>query len=131
MSGGHHTDRLLFPSETDIPHHLVETSLKKLKLCTTSIENNFIALDLKPYPESKSGFQIICADIMLDDKGTPYILEINRRCGFSYGMKYDTIGVGDISTTEAASHWKKMNHKFSTDFFDWVCNSVIFPHFAN
>jgi hypothetical protein len=83
---------------------------------------------------------------MLDDKGTPYILEINRRCGFSYGMKYDaiTIGVGDISTNAitigvgdistdaaaAASHWKKMNHKFSTDFFDWVCQSVIFPHFA-
>lgn len=143
MSGGHHTDRLLFPSETDIPPHLIETALKKLKLCTTAIENNFTALDLRPYPESKSGFQIICADIMLNDKGTPYILEINRRCGFSYGMKYDAIaigvgndaiaiGVGDISTAaSAASHWKKMNHKFSTDFFDWVCHSVIFPHFEN
>ena len=147
MSGGHHTDRLLFPSETNIPPHLIETALKKLKLCTAAIENNFTALDLRPYPESKSGFQIICADIMLDDKGTPYILEINRRCGFSYGMKYDaiaigvgndaitsdaaTIGVGNISTAAAAaSHWKKMNHKFSTDFFDWVCHSVIFPHFS-
>jgi len=145
MSGGHHTDRLLFPSETDIPHHLVEIALKKLKLCTTAIENNFTALDLRPYPESKSGFQIICADIMLDDKGTPYILEINRRCGFSYGMKYDAtdIGVGDATSSEAiaigvgkaaasdTTHWKKMNHQFSTDFFDWVCQSVIFPHFEN
>ena len=123
MSGGHHTDRLLFPSETDIPPHLIATSLKKLKQCTTAIEDNFLALNLHPYPESKSGFQIICADIMLDDKGTPYILEINRRCGFSYGMKYDP---SEKNTED--SRWKKMNHQFSTEFFDWVCQSVIFPH---
>lgn len=131
MSGGHHTDRLLFPSETDIPPHLVEIALKNLKKCTTAIENNFTSLNLRPYPESKAGFQIICADIMLDDKGTPYILEINRRCGFSYGMKYEE-DLSKSDTTEldsAAILWKKMNHQFSTEFFDWICQSVIFPHF--
>jgi len=150
MSGGHHTDRLLFPSETDIPPHLIATSLKNLKQCTTAIEDNFLALNLSPYPESKSGFQIICADIMLDDKGTPYILEINRRCGFSYGMKYnesskanesskynesskasessESSDANNTSTSKEDTRWRQMNHHFSTEFFDWICQSVIFPH---
>jgi hypothetical protein len=137
MSGGHHTDRLLFPSETDIPEHLIKKSLIELKKCTTAIENNFLDLNLRPYPESKAGFQVVCADILLTEEGHPYILEINRRCGFSYGTAYETAQeTSPHGTAQEKSHssknnekWKKMNSKFSTDFFHWVYDSVIKPHF--
>jgi hypothetical protein len=135
MSGGHHTDRLLFPSETDIPEHLIKKSLIELKKCTTAIENNFLALNLRPYPESKAGFQVVCADILLTEDGHPYILEINRRCGFSYGTAYEGKAAYEDGTANKDIHktanekWKKMNTKFSTDFFHWVYNSVIQPHF--
>jgi len=92
---------------------------------------------LRPYPESKAGFQVVCADIMLNNEGRPYILEINRRCGFSYGTAYEAAAHGTAyeaaahiqEETLAAQKWKKMNHQFSLDFFNWVYKSVIYPHF--
>ena len=139
MSGGHHTDRLLFPEETDIPKHLVDKALLSLKECTDAVERNLLSMDLKPYPESKAGFQVICADLLVNDEGRAFILEINRRCGFSYGTAYkDNYGTAYKDNYGTAykdnygnekKRWEKMNQIFSTNFFKWVCKKVIFPHF--
>jgi hypothetical protein len=59
------------------------------------------------YPECSKGFEIFGADVMLNDKGEPFILEINAKIGYSedYGEK------------EGA---KKYHKQFSYDFFKWV-----------
>jgi hypothetical protein len=64
------------------------------------------------YPECDAGFEIFGADVMLDDKGNPYVLEINAKIGYSedHGQQ-----AGQVEFHKAFSH----------DFFNWVVDEFI------
>ena len=70
---------------------------------------------MEPYEESIAGFKIFCIDMMLDDTGHAWLIEINSQCGFSTGNNL--------------TNGKEYSHDFSSKFFDWILNSVIKSHF--
>lgn len=39
---------------------------------------------MRPYAESGAGFEVFGADIMIDEAGQPWLLEVNAKCGFTY-----------------------------------------------
>lgn len=98
--------------ESDLPPNTTFTSIN------TSIEKMFDEL-IKPilpkfelYPECDAGFEIFGADVMLDNEGNPYLLEINAKLG--YGEDY--------GQQEGQSEYYKV---FCHDFFNWIVDEFV------
>ena len=62
---------------------------------------------MKPYAESNAGFLIFSTRVLLTNNGDPYILN-------NYKIVYYT----------------QYSNLFSTKYFNWIANNVIFPHFG-
>lgn len=76
-TGGKYTEKLIHFSEIEKQY-----SVKFIKKCKKSIDDaiNSISLDsISLYPEQKAGFFIYGSDIMLDDTGYAWILELNSK----------------------------------------------------
>jgi len=106
---------------TDADFYFLESNLPPnttFKSINSAIETMFDQLitpilpKFEIYPECEAGFEIFGADVMLDDKGNPYVLEINAKIGYSedHGQQ-----AGQIEFHKAFSH----------DFFNWVVNEFI------
>ena len=68
---------------------------------------------IAPYPEAGAALEILGLDIMFDELGNGYLLEINSKVGFApMSFERDTHNV------------------FSAGMFNWVNTSVILPHFG-
>jgi hypothetical protein len=65
-----------------------------------------------PYPESKSAYEIFGADVVLDQEGKAWIIEVNTHAGYA------------INRTPA------IKSKVSNIMFDWQLRSVVLPHFG-
>ena len=68
---------------------------------------------IAPYPEAGAAMEILGLDIMFDQLGNAYLLEVNSKVGFA-PMAF-----------ERGTH-----NVFSDAMFAWVNNSVILPHFG-
>ena len=105
-----HDDDFYFPKE-DLPTGISFSDINK-KIDTMFHELIDPHLDqFEEYPECDAGFEIFGADVMLDHRGEPYVLEINAKIGYSedYGEKEGS---------------KEYHEKFSHDFFDYVINAI-------
>jgi hypothetical protein len=98
--------------ESDLP---TNTTFKSIN---TSIEKMFDELitpilpKFELYPECNAGFEIFGADVMLDDEGNPYLLEINAKIGYAkeYGQQ------------EGQAEYYK---SFCYDFFNWIVDEFV------
>jgi len=68
--------------------------------------------EFEEYPECDAGFEIFGADVMLNNNGDPFILEINAKIGYSedYGEKENS---------------DKYHKQFSHDLFNWIYDNFI------
>ena len=85
-------------------------NIEKLNTIIKFISNCLISVNMKPYAESNSGFLIFCSNIVFDHTGTPYIKVIYDYIIFIIKNIY--------------------NDQFNQKYFNWITNSVIFPHFG-
>ena len=108
-------DRIEWPNDFDLSEDLLVTCNQSLDLCVSEICKLIESISPKPYPESNSAFEIFGPDIIIDDTGRAWLLEINKKCGFGIVGEKDTWGV--------------FNKKRSQDFFSWVLDTIIFKHF--
>jgi hypothetical protein len=98
--------------ESDLPPNTTFTSIN------ASIEKMFDELitpilpKFELYPECDAGFEIFGADVMLDNKGNPYLLEINAKLG--YGEDY--------GQQEGQAEYYKV---FCHDFFNWIVDEFV------
>jgi hypothetical protein len=68
--------------------------------------------EFEEYPECDAGFEIFGADVILNNKGEPFILEINAKIGYS----------ADYGEKDGA---RQYHEEFSHDFFNWVYDNFI------
>jgi len=68
--------------------------------------------EFEEYPECDAGFEIFGADVILNNRGDPFILEVNAKIGYSE----------DYGEREGA---KEYHQKFSHDLFDWIYDHFI------
>ena len=68
---------------------------------------------IAPYPEAGAALEILGLDIMFDELGNAYLLEINSKVGFA-PMIFE----------------RETHNIFSSLMFNWVNTSVILPHFG-
>ena len=114
LTGGHtHHKRYFwykdFLSTYDKP--FLEKCQTELEACNKMICKLLSSVDIKPYPESKAGFEIYCADLLITDDARVYLLEINNRCG-----------MGAAGQNEGK---KEYLDTFSKKFFEWVLNHIL------
>lgn len=74
-----------------------------IKDCMINYVSKILEEVCKPYPESKNAFEVFGCDFMVRDNGTPVLLEVNDRIGFSFKI-----------------HEKKM--EFCKKYFNEVCD---------
>ena len=114
LSDGHNTvKRYFWPEDFKEEYdtaflHKCQTSINE---CNSMIIKLLKSVNLKPYSESNAGFEIYCADILLDANGKAWLLEINSKCGFGQYGEVDG--------------WDAFNKKFSDKFFNWVLKTLI------
>lgn len=89
---------------------LAETTLKE-SLTTIAIA---IAQNVEPYPESYAAFEVFGLDVMFDETGQTWILEVNDRVGLEW----------DLSTGFSNKEL------YSANFFQWVLSECVLPHFG-
>jgi hypothetical protein len=89
--------------------------------CTTE---DFIAIcsdvaalvtNIKPYPESKTGFEIFGLDFMYDESGKVWLLEVNDKIGYN--------SVLNVKNEKKIFTEKYSN--FSREFFTWVWKDLM------
>ena len=68
--------------------------------------------EFEEYPECDAGFEIFGADVILNNRGDPFILEINAKIGYRE----------DYGEREGSKEYHK---KFSHDLFDWIYDHFI------
>ena len=105
------SDDFYFPV-SDLP---LGTTFKSINTAIEQMFNELITPILPKfeiYPECNAGFEIFGADVMLDDKGAPYLLEINAKLGYGedYGEK------------DGQSEYYKI---FCHDFFNWIVDEFL------
>ena len=116
LSGGHNTKKIYkWPDDFNLDPILLKKCTKSLNDCNAIICKLLTSVHMEPYEESIAGFKIFCIDMMLDDTGHAWLIEINSQCGFSTGNNL--------------TNGKEYSHDFSSKFFDWILNSVIKSHF--
>lgn len=71
------------------------------------------------FPESRAGFEILGVDVLIDEDGRQYLLEVNNKVG--YGMFF---GMKD------KEKWMKYITQFSREYFAWLRDTIIYPHFG-
>ena len=116
LSGGHNTKKIYnWPDDFNLDPMFLAKCTKSLTECNEMICNLLKSVHMEPYQESKAGIKIFCIDMMLDDNGNAWLIEINSQCGFSTGNNL--------------LNGEEYSNRFSTLFFDWIIKSVIKPHF--
>ena len=93
-----------FINKDNLPDYINKDKLNKL---IHTISNGMVNVGMKPYAESNAGFLIFSTRVLLTDNGDPYILNI-------YNIVYHT----------------QYSNLFSTKYFNWIANNIIFPHFG-
>lgn len=66
---------------------------------------------LQPYEESRDGFEIFACDILIKDDGTPILIEVNDKVGYSFNL-------GPLSATY-----------FADRFFNDIATYIINPYY--
>jgi hypothetical protein len=121
ISGGG-ADRLIL-WDIDQCCHLSSPSIAFFNKCNKSIKDaiNSIPLDsISLYPEQKAGLFIYGGDIMLDDTGHAWILELNARPG--YGLP-DGIQLNNIEVA------KNFDWHFFKGLFTFILDNIVLPYF--
>lgn len=114
ISTGENTEhRYIFPNDFNLTE-------EQINLINSNIRNKILKLtnkltEVKNYKESDAAFEIFGIDLMLDQDFNPFVLEINKKVG--YGR------LGEIEG------WDKYIEIFSKKYFDWILNSIVYPHF--
>ena len=114
LSGGYtHHKRYFWPTDffTMYNKSLLKICQSEINACNTMVCKLLSSVDIKSYSESKAGFKIFCADLLITDEGKVYLLEINTRCG--------------MSPTGEENGKKEYLDQFSEHFFKWVLNIII------
>ena len=117
------------------PNDFVEKDEIFIKKCNKSIHDalNSIPLDkLSLYPDQKAGFYTYGADIMLDNTGHAYILEINMDPGLGIEL-LDAVKINKVDKKEIKQNYLK----YFKDFKQYVDNvykfhldKIILPYFT-
>jgi hypothetical protein len=118
ISSGKYTDRLIYFSEVEKQY-----SQEFINKCKKSIDDavGSISLDnISLYPEQKAGLFIFGADMILDDTGYAWILELNDRPG-------PTPGVIERKGIEAIKQFEKPYFKY---FFQFMLDKIVLPYFT-
>ena len=120
LSGGKNTvtNTLNWPDGFDLPEELMIKCKHSLNKCIHEICTLIEEVYPKPYSESNSAFELFGPDIMIDDTGKAWLLEINKKCGF-----------GRLNIDEPEL-WDAYNKKRSLHFFSWVLNTVVIKYFG-
>jgi len=99
-------------SESDLPDDVSFEDINK-KINKMFIDTITPHLgEFEEYPECDAGFEIFGADVILNNKGDPFMLEINSKIGYS----------ADYGEKEGA---RQYHEDFSHDLFDWVYDNFI------
>jgi hypothetical protein len=118
ITGGAFTDRLVYFSELE-KHHSHEFMAK----CKRSIHDaiHSIPLDnISLYKEQKAGMFLFGTDIMLDDTGHAWIIELNDRPGLIPKV---------VSKYFDNTKQKKYTEDFFKGLFRWILDNVVLPFF--
>jgi hypothetical protein len=94
---------------------------KFIHKCNKSIHDAINSINLKKihlYPDQSAGFYIFGADIMLDNTGHAWILELNSSPGHTPKSFSD-------------EDKKKYNDHYFPTLFKWLLDDIILPHFDN
>ena len=106
-----------WPNDFNLSDSLLKKCNNSLNECIHIICKLLTSVELSVYSESTAGFEIFGVDIMLDNTGHAWLLEINCKPGYSIS--------GESNNT-----WEYIyHHHFSTQFFDWMLTETIIPHF--
>lgn len=117
ISSDKYTDRVIYFSEVEKQY-----SQEFINKCKKSIDDavKSISLDnISLYPEQKAGLFIFGADMMLDDTGYAWILELNDRPG-------STPGVIEKKGIEAI---KQFNKQYFKELLKFILDKIVLPYF--
>ena len=118
ISGGKNTSEMIkWPDDFNLSKEMLATCNHSLNSCIKEICKMIEKILPKPYPESTSAFELFGPDIMLDETGHAWLLEINKKCGFGR-LNNDNLEL-----------WDEYNKKLSQEFFSWILDTVVFKHF--
>ena len=112
--------------EHDKPEHdKPEHDKKFIQKCEKSIYDAVNSIPLSEdivslYDEQNAGFFIYAADILLDDTGHAWILELNKKPQH----------IPKIVEKKSISFQKKYRSNYFTALFDWLLDDFVLPYFG-
>jgi len=100
----------------DVKPFINEATMKEFEECLRQVCNGMIVSGMKPFSEADSAYHTFGADILLTDDNKAYLLEINRRPGFT-----------QLGEKEG---WDEYNKDFSYKYFSFIMDYIILPYFG-
>jgi len=133
LSRGDSTKKMyIWPTDFQKIEHADEIFIKK---CNKSIHDalNSIPLDkLSLYPDQKAGFYTYGADIMLDDTGHAYILEMNMDPGLGIEL-LEAMEINKVDKKEIKQNYLKYFKDFKKNIdpiYKFHLDKIILPYFT-
>lgn len=100
----------------DVEPIINEETMEEFKNCIKQVCDAMVVIGMKPFNEADAAYHTFGADILLTDDNKAYLLEINRRPGFT-----------QLGEKEG---WDEYNKDFSYKYFLFIANNIIFPFFG-
>lgn len=121
ITGGINTDKIYeWPQSFQRTESYNEAFIKKCEKSINDAINDIPLNELSLYPEQNAGLFLFGADILLDDTGHAWVLEVNNRPGLTGGV-------------ETKNHTKKFKKKYSINYFatllKFLLDNIILPYF--
>lgn len=105
--------RFIFPN--DFIGYNIELINKEINSLLINVCKKLDISDITTYSTMQSGFEVFGLDILFDQNYNVNLLEINKR------PSYDCYGEQE--------GWEEFNKDFSTKYFNWILNTVVYPVF--
>jgi len=116
LSGGGATTELVIWPDDFIAEHGDELISKAQRSILEALRalGKAATSEIHPYfKESKAAFEVFAADLLIDNDGHCWALEVNDKVGYAKHRK-----------------WPHYNKIFSDEYLRWLCATVVLPHFG-
>jgi hypothetical protein len=125
ISGGRHTNHIFvyWPGKMDIEKSFLEKCNQSIDDAVQSIPLNTVGL----YAEQKAGFYTYGADIMLDDTGHAWILELNIRPSAFVKPEQEALEKANLEDDNNLT--KNLADDYLKRLYDYHLDHIIIPYF--
>jgi len=125
ITGGAMNDALyIWPDDFQKSHQdaFIQKCDKSINSAVYSIVNHLNEDIISLYDEQNAGFFIYAADILLDDTGHAWILELNKKPQHITKI---------IEKKYSIAFQNEYKNKYFAALFDWLLDDIVLPYFNN